>query len=60
MRAWGYGKERWVILKNGDKDLPSPLGLSPNFERNFTEIILIFEITVLMELKMMEKLRMRL
>lgn len=60
VRAWGYGKERRVILKNGDKRLPSPLGLSPNFGRNFTEIILIFEITVFMELKMMEKLRMRL
>lgn len=60
MRAWGYGKERRVILKNGDKSLPSPLGLSPNFERNFTEIILIFKITVFLELKMMEMLRMRL
>lgn len=49
-----------MSLKNGDKSLPSPLGLSPNFERNFIEIILIFEITVFMKLKMMEKLRMRL
>lgn len=53
MRAWGYGKERWVTLKNRDKCLPTSLGFSPNFERNFTEIILIFEITFL-ELKMME------